>query len=85
MLYLDSQGFIMLFLNNRGVIGYSTVGSDVIRTGLPADNVEDDEEDISIADSTHKDKARRESPPSYNDHCELLLSFFILFPLHLTT
>ena len=66
----------ILFIDS-GNIGYSTGGSDVVRgAGIlredPNDDDgadDDDDDDDSGSEPLQRKPQRKDSPPSYNDHC----------------
>ena len=66
----------MLFIDS-GNIGYSTGGSDVVRgAGILREDPDDDEDanddddDYSGSEPLQRKPQRKDSPPSYNDHCK---------------
>eukprot|EP00794_Sanderia_malayensis_P013958 gene13958-15414_t len=61
--------------NTRGgLMGYSTVGSDVVRTGIvdpPPEGFDDENDDVdddALMNNRNEEKSRKESPPTYDEH-----------------
>ena len=66
--------------SSSGNIGYATGGSDVVRAAGLHDYSNDYDDEPGADEPLTQKGARKDSPPSYDGHCKLLVAHTFVHP-----